>query len=143
MLPKLFLIPIITGLLAQVSKFIWLAGSQKFDPRSLSFYGGMPSAHTAIAVSLMTVVGLQDGIRSSTFALATIFGLLVIRDAIGFRRYIGGHSEALNRLVRGMPEKDRREFQAFREQLGHTPLEAFVGAVLGFAISALFYLIIP
>lgn len=141
MIPKLLLIPILTGVMTQLAKLIWqTAGSGSFSWRNLHFYGGMPSAHTAIAASLVTVVGLQEGLSSPAFAIAAVFGILVIRDAIGFRRYIGGHSRALNLIVRHLPKDDQRKFDGYREHLGHTPLEAFVGAVIGFSLSAVLYL---
>ncbi len=143
MIPKLLLIPLIVGLITQLSKFIWHAQAGMVNWRAVSFYGGMPSTHTAIMVSLTTVVGLETGITSAAFALACVVSLVVVRDAIGFRRYLGTHSRALNRMVRDLPATKQDEFEEFREQLGHTPLEAFVGGIMGFALSALFYLVIP
>ena len=140
MIPKLLLIPIITGVITQLAKLIWQTSADSFSLRKIHFYGGMPSAHTAISSSLITVVGLQEGLSSPAFAIATVFGILVIRDAIGFRRYIGGHSRALNLIVRHLPKEDQRKFDGYREQLGHTPLEAFVGAIIGVALSSVLYI---
>lgn len=140
MIPTILIIPIIVGFIAQVTKYLWQAWSGNFDIRTVSLYGGMPSAHTAIVASLVTVLGLSEGLTSASFAVAFIFGIMVIRDAIGFRRTIGRQSQALNRLMRNLPKLDQRRFEDFQEQLGHTPLEAFVGAVVGFALSAILYL---
>ncbi|MFH1170939.1 MAG: divergent PAP2 family protein [bacterium] len=139
MIPILLIIPLITGVITQATKLIWRAAEGTFSWRSLTFYGGMPSAHTAFASSLITVVGLKEGVQSPSFALATIFGIIIVRDAIGFRRYIGSHSRALNIIVQDLPKKTQSRFRGFREQLGHTPLEAFVGAIIGIALSSVLY----
>lgn len=142
MIPKILIIPLIVGFLAQVSKLLWEAPRGRMSWHSLNTYGGMPSTHTAIAISLVTVIGFAEGFMSASFAIAVIVSILVIRDAIGFRRYLGGHSQALNLIVQELPERERSRFRYYREQLGHTPLEAFLGAVLGFSLSAIFYLVI-
>ena len=94
MIPLLLVIPIITGVVTQCAKFLWQAAEGTFSLRSLAFYGGMPSSHTAIASSLITVIGLREGIQSPAFAVAVIFGIVVVRDAIGFRRYIGSSNRS-------------------------------------------------
>ncbi len=143
MVPKLLLIPLLVGFLTQVIKLLWHTRAGTLSWRAALLYGGMPSAHTAMMVSLVTVVGMSQGIFSATFAIAAVVSILVIRDAVGFRRYLGHHSRALNTIVNHLPEKKQEALQHFREQLGHTPLEVFVGAVFGFSLSATFYLLIP
>ena len=100
-------------------------------------YGGMPSAHSAFVVSLSAFLGLQEGFNSPLFAVAIVFSIITIRDAIGVRREIGSHGEALNALVNRLPENDQTAFQNFTEKMGHSPLEVFVGSVFGLTIALL------
>ncbi len=140
--PLLIVIPLVAGFLTQLSKLFWERKHGPLTWRSLDSYGGMPSTHTSIGVSLVTVIGLHEGVDDPDFSVAVIFAIIVIRDAIGFRRYLGSHGQALNVMVRELPRGDQRQFTHFRERLGHTPLEAFVGGVLGFALSSVLYLLL-
>jgi acid phosphatase family membrane protein YuiD len=45
----------------------------------------MPSAHTAVAVSLTTALALKYGIWSDYFAMALSFTVIIIYDAINIR----------------------------------------------------------
>ena len=143
MIPKLLIIPLLTGFITQMLKYVWHAAAGRLEWRSINLYGGMPSTHTAISVSLVNVIGLSEGLFSPEFAISVIVALLVVRDAVGFRRYLGGHSRALNVIVKALPVEEQNQFHRFRERLGHTPLEAFVGGIVGFALSSVFYLVIP
>ncbi len=142
-IPKLLLIPLITGIISQLAKVVIQAVSGTFSIRKIHLYGGMPSTHTAIASSVMTVIGLQEGASSPAFVISSAWAVLVVRDAIGFRRYIGNLSRTLNRIVQTLPQDERRQHPLFRERLGHTPLEAFVGSIVGFCLSAVLYLLLP
>lgn len=140
MIPILLLIPLIVGFGTQVVKALWETRG-RLTWSSLDSYGGMPSTHTAIMVSLATVIGLHENVASADFAIASVVAIIVIRDAMGFRRYLGSHGHALNLMVRELPKKEQDQFEHFRERLGHTPLEAFVGAVIGFCASSVLYVL--
>lgn len=100
-------------------------------------YGGMPSAHSAFVVSLSTYLGLTQGFSSPFFAIAIVFTIITVRDAIGIRQEIGRHGASINLLMSRLPEKEQKEFKVFSEHMGHTPLEVFVGSVFGLAIALL------
>lgn len=101
--------------------------------------GGMPSSHSAGVSSLATYIALKRGIRTIDFALAAIFGLLVMYDAQGVRRQAGELTIKLNNLeeqierLRG--EEDHhyhdRKSERLKERLGHQPIEVVGGAILG------------
>ncbi len=132
----LFLIPIASAIIAQALKLILDGVRGNFDVRHMiAEYGGMPSSHTAFVVSLTTIVGLREGVTSAVFAVALIFAIIVIRDAIGFRRTLGRQSKALNLLLRDVAEKKRIPVPTFHEEMGHNPLEVLVGGVIGFLLS--------
>ncbi|MFA5070571.1 MAG: divergent PAP2 family protein [Patescibacteria group bacterium] len=142
--PKLILIPLIVGLISFGLKIIIKAIKGTFSWELSATYGGMPSIHTAFVVSLSTVVALYDGIFSATFAMSAIFSLIIIRDAVGYRRYLGIHSKVLNSVIQELPHKERVKFPPhLQEQLGHTPLQAVIGALIGFIAAILLYIIIP
>lgn len=143
-IPKLLLIPIIAVAITQVLKFIIEAVRHELRWASLLEYGGMPSAHTAFVVALDTVIWKQEGWTSPAFAVAVVFSMLIIRDAIGLRQVLGQHGRTLNMLIRELPNKEERKFpQHLLERLGHTPLQAFVGGVIGVVIGLVLYSWIP
>lgn len=143
-IPKLVLIPIIAGVATQVIKFIIQAAKGELRWMTLQEYGGMPSAHTAFVVSLDTVIWLQDGWTSPAFAVAVIFSLLIIRDAIGLRQFLSQHGRVLNMLIKDLPDEMEAKYPSkLTERMGHTPLQAFVGGVLGFVIGYALYAWLP
>jgi acid phosphatase family membrane protein YuiD len=142
--PKLILIPLVVGLICFALKILIKSIKGTFSWELSSTYGGMPSIHTAFVVSLSTVIGLAEGIFSPSFAISAIFSLIIIRDAVGYRRYLGIHSKVLNSIILELPHKERVKFPShLQEQLGHTPTEALVGAIIGFVTATLLYIIIP
>ena len=97
--------------------------------------GGMPSSHSAFVIGMATTTGLIDGFHSTTFALALGFALVVMYDAAGLRRSAGKMAATLNKIVDHVYNVPTSE--KLRELLGHTPVEVFVGAILGIT-SAMF-----
>ncbi len=89
--------------------------------------GGMPSAHAAVVASLATSLGFDFGWTSPFFQVSAVLGGIIIYDAVTLRRVVGEHSLILKEMVR---EKTRRSF-LFGEMIGHTPLEASVGILIG------------
>ncbi|TMC51391.1 MAG: divergent PAP2 family protein [Chloroflexi bacterium] len=112
---------------------------RRVNLRWLVTMGGMPSSHSATVAGLATAVGLREGVRSTPFAIALAFALVVMYDAAGVRRAAMTQARILNQIVdelfQGHPISETR----LRELLGHTPVEVFVGAILGIAI-AIFYI---
>ena len=91
--------------------------------------GGMPSSHSAFVIGMATSTGLIDGFCSTTFALALGFAFVVMYDAAGLRRAAGKMAATLNKIVDHVYDVPTSE--KLRELLGHTPVEVFVGAILG------------
>lgn len=111
---------------------------RRINLRWLTTMGGMPSSHSATVAGLATAVGLREGLRSTQFAVALAFALVVMYDAAGVRRAAMTQARILNQIVdelfQGHPISETR----LRELLGHTPVEVFVGAVLGIVIAAIY-----
>nr|WP_281272485.1 divergent PAP2 family protein [Paenibacillus taihuensis] len=101
--------------------------------------GGMPSSHSAAVCSLAASIGLADGFHSSMFALAVLFSVITMYDAMGIRRHAGTHATILNRIIRLFPahSKELQEEGTLKEMLGHRPIEVCAGAVLGVVIGLL------
>jgi uncharacterized protein len=99
--------------------------------------GGMPSAHTATVCALCTSIAMTVGVGSIYFSIAVVLAVIVMYDAAGVRQSVGQHSAVLNRLVKEFSfrttKQDREE--VFREFIGHTPFQVFVGALLGIFVA--------
>ena len=93
--------------------------------------GGMPSSHAAAVSALSTAVGLREGFTSTLFCVTLYFSLIVMYDAAGLRRAAGRQAAVLNRLIDEHFQHPEAQAQRLMELLGHTPLEVFVGALLG------------
>jgi len=138
------LLPIIAFAIAQGTKFILKTRKQKkFRFRNLFAYSDMPSGHTSVVVALTTITGLINGIDSALFAITFVFSAIVITDAIGFRNYLGQHGKTLNILVKDLEEDDFLDdsYPELLEKIGHTPIQAIIGAFIGFTVSVVGYLI--
>src|SRR5687768_2754763 len=100
--------------------------------RRLIETGGLPSAHSALVMGMSIGVGINDGFRSTTFAIALVFALIVMYDALSLRREAGKHADILNELLLLSTIREAfKEREALKELLGHTPLEVLAGAALG------------
>jgi len=138
---QLIIIPIVVGAITQIIKLI-IDGI----PNNLNWqhiyndYGGMPSSHTAFVVSLVTAVGFREGLESAAFAIALIFTLVIMRDAVGFRRQLGKNSAVTNLLAKEVFKK-KNNVPHLQEKIGHTLPEVIAGALLGFSLTSILYLV--
>ena len=122
--------------LAQASKLlIMLLRERKVRLSLLASAGGMPSAHSAVVVALTTRVGIQDGVGSTSFALALVFAGIVLYDAAGVRRAVSHQARILNRILEEVLEYQRFSEKRLLDLLGHTPFEVFVGSLLGLLVA--------
>jgi acid phosphatase family membrane protein YuiD len=93
--------------------------------------GGMPSSHSALVTCAAHTIGLFNGFDSSLFALAVVVAMVVIYDATGIRRQAGRHAQLINAMISDLASGYPIEGKKLREVLGHTPLEALAGILLG------------
>jgi acid phosphatase family membrane protein YuiD len=103
--------------------------------------GGMPSSHSATVLGLTTAAALKDGFGSSTFAIAAILSIIVIIDACGVRYETGKQSKMLNKIVQEMFTDTENAETHFKEFIGHTPLQVFVGAMLGIIVGIVMFFV--
>lgn len=118
--------------LAQASKLlIYLLREGRLEARFLTAAGGMPSSHSALVTALATRVGMDYGVSSGLFAIATIFAAVVLYDAAGVRRAVSHQARIINRMLEEVIEYQRFNEKRLLELLGHTPFEVVVGLLLG------------
>lgn len=136
------IIPLIVVIATQAVKLLTDAIKGNFTLKNLFIsYGGMPSAHTAFATSITTLVGITEGFESATFGVALVFTILVMRDASTFRNILGNLAQSFNKLVEQLPKSKQAGLPYFRERVGHSLLEVAVGALWGIGLTWLLYLL--
>ena len=99
--------------------------------RELWELDGMPSSHSAVVAGLATLIGKYEGVSSSIFALALIVAFVVMYDACGVRRAAGKQAAMLNKLIETPGLTGMQVSEKLVEVLGHTPVQVFVGALIG------------
>lgn len=136
---KFIYIPVLLWFFIQCFKVIWdLVATRKFDFKRVLGAGGMPSSHSAVVCSLATLVGRYQGFDSALFGVAFILAIVVMYDAAGVRRAAGKQAKLLNKIVQTPGLNALQVQEKLVEVLGHTPLEVFVGAILGIVVGIIF-----
>ncbi len=131
-------IPILLWLIIQSFKVIWdLVTEKKFNFKRILGAGGMPSSHSAVVTSLATLIGRNEGFDSAIFALAVIFACVVMYDAAGIRRAAGKQAQLLNKIINTPGLSGLQVQEKLVEVLGHTPIQVFVGALIGIVVGAI------
>ena len=123
--------------IAQFYKFIsFIITNKKLNLARLFQTGGMPSSHTAFMVAMTTSCGLISGFNSVDFAIALVITFVVMYDAAGLRRSVGKQAAVINQIISELfSQHPHLSSERFKELLGHTPIEVFVGAILGINIA--------
>jgi acid phosphatase family membrane protein YuiD len=124
--------------IAQVTKTIYdLFKQRKLVVGRLVSSGGMPSSHSSLVTGLATATGRVAGIGSVAFAVTVVLAGIVMYDAAGVRRAVSIQARILNQMIdeafQGKPFAEKR----LRELIGHTPIQVFVGGLLGIAVGLL------
>lgn len=134
-----FMIALLSMVVAQMIKIIyyWIVDGE-FNLWHFTEAGGMPSAHSAMVCSLTMSLGLVYGFSSPLFALAFIFSIVVVYDAMGVRRLAGKQALVLNRMI----EEEKISSEKLSELIGHSALEVFFGGILGVGIAIVMYFLI-
>lgn len=101
--------------------------------------GGMPSSHSALVTGIAHAAGLFYGYDHPVFGLAVAFAMVVVYDATGIRRQAGIHAAVINAMIEDLASGHPLKGEQLREVLGHTPLEAFGGVVLGLATAQIMW----
>ncbi len=115
--------------------------TRRFNWALLVQAGGMPSSHSALIVGIAHGIGLSMGFDSALFALAFAMAMIVIYDATGIRRQAGKHAELINAMINDLAAGNPLKEEQLREVLGHTPLEALGGILLGLIVAQVTWLL--
>lgn len=91
----------------------------------------MPSSHSAVVSSLAILIGKEYGFDSGIFALSLIMAFVVMYDAAGVRRAAGKQASILNKILETPGLTTGEVQEKLIEALGHTPVQVFVGAIIG------------
>jgi acid phosphatase family membrane protein YuiD len=124
--------------LAQLSKTIYeLLRQRKLIISRLVSSGGMPSSHSALVTGLATATGRQLGFASTAFAIAVVLAAIVMYDAAGVRRAVSIQARILNQMIEEASQGWMHGEKRLRELIGHTPIQVFVGGLLGVGVGLL------
>ena len=140
---RIFMASVSGWLVAQILKTIihmWF--NRKFVAERLVGSGGMPSSHSATVCALAAAAGMEYGGGSFQFAMAAVFAIVVMYDAIGVRRETGIQARVLDEMMELFTKmgKEMSVEDKLKEFVGHTPLQVLMGALLGILIAVLMYL---
>ncbi|HDT14841.1 MAG TPA: divergent PAP2 family protein [Firmicutes bacterium] len=137
---KIFYTTFLAWFLAQTIKvLIFFISHRKFDFRLFVGTGGMPSSHTASVTAGTTIVGLTAGWDSTVFMVCLLYCIVVVSDAVGVRRAAGAQAMVLNKMLDDIEHNDYHAGKRLKELLGHTPLEAMAGMVIGISFAVIMY----
>jgi acid phosphatase family membrane protein YuiD len=103
--------------------------------------GGMPSSHSALIVAITHGIGLSVGFGTALYALSFAISMIVIYDATGIRRQAGKHAELINAMIKDLAAGNPLKQEQLREVLGHTPVEALGGILLGLIVAQLTWML--
>lgn len=139
---RIFMASVSGWLVAQILKTIihmWF--NRKFVAERLVGSGGMPSSHSATVCALAAASGMEYGGGSFQFAMAAVFAIVVMYDAIGVRRETGIQAKVLNEMMELFDKmgKEMSVEEKLKEFVGHTPLQVLMGALLGILIAVTVY----
>lgn len=140
---RLFIVPLIVMILAQATKLISEALRGNFSWEHFNNYGGMPSAHGALASSLVTILYLEQGLGDAALAVAVILFFIVVRDATGFRRQLGLHAELINLMIKDLGKAKEYKYPVLNQRLGHTPTQVLAGTIFGVVVTYIITLALP
>ena len=145
------IICVFSMLFCQIAKFIILSIKNKdINWNVLYSTGGFPSSHSGLCMSLVTslfLFQLNDlGTLDWSFAVAVVFSIIVIHDAMGVRLEASKHAKILNNLTSEMSVEEKRTIGfgkkgSLKEMLGHKSFEVAGGVFFGILIGILGFII--
>ena len=134
LLPAALIIAALVQVSCQIFKVVYYSiKDRKLEPGYLTATGGIPSSHSAFVTALSVTVGIRNGFASDIFAVAAVFSIIVMYDAVRLRGIVQRQSKLLNRLTSRYHPQEHEEL---REMVGHTPGEIVTGVLIGGTVSA-------
>lgn len=128
----LILIPVCAFVLSIFLKWLFVfISTWKINLSRALWSWWMPSAHSAVVVSLATAVAIKYGVNSDLFAITMAFTGIIIYDALNVRFEAWLHASTINDFL-----WEKR----FKESLWHLPSEAFAGSMLWLIVAFILHL---
>lgn len=132
---KYIYVPMLVWFFIQTYKVIYeLITTKKFNFKRIIGAGGMPSSHSAVVMTITTLIGKYEGVETSLFALSIVFAMVVMYDAAGVRRAAGKQAHLLNKIIETPGLTNVQVQEKLVEVLGHTPLQVIIGATIGVVV---------
>lgn len=100
--------------------------------RSAFANGGMPSLHSAFMSGIVFSIYFSEGF-SSVFVLGLAIMFVTFSDAVRVRQNLGLQGLALNKAL------SKLHIQGVKVVLGHTGFQVFIGFLIGFLCSLIFF----
>ena len=133
---RILIISVFSWFTAGIIKvFVGFIITRKINPFLVMSSGGMPSSHTATVISLVISTGVYCGVHTAEFAIATIFAIIVIHDAMGVRFETGKQAKILNQIIFDSDFFSNISEEKLKEYVGHTPLQTLCGAIVGIFVA--------
>ena len=133
---RFFIVSVSSWFVAQFLKTVLYAlENKKWDWTRLFGDGGMPSGHSAMVSSLAMLSALTFGFGSFEFAVTSILAIIVCHDAMGVRLETGKQAVKINEILEAFEllAPDKISEANLKEFVGHTPIQAMAGILLGIA----------
>jgi len=136
----IWILVLICGVSTQLFKLlIYSAVQRRLAVGVLGESVGLPSLHASVLTCLMVLVGIQAGWRATETALALVFAVIVIHDAIRLKSATQQQRVVLYQLVQAVPGMGhvRRQVATILNVRAHHPLHVAIGTLFGllFAIA--------
>ena len=110
------------------------AGDLKRAPWRIIWASGMPSSHSSLTISVLTIIGLKYGLNNELFGLSFVIAGITIYDRSRMFKIFSTFQKkfpALQKKVEDDPE--------IKELVGHSISEIIVGCIIGFFTGVLVY----
>lgn len=135
---KYIYVPFLVWFAVQAFKVVYeLIKNKEFNFKRIVGAGGLISSHSATMATITTLIGKYEGVNTPLFALAIIVSFIVMYDACSVRRAAGEQAKMLNKISERPEFANIKGDKKFVENLGHTPLQVVLGAILGFIVGIL------
>lgn len=138
---QIIILSIISLTVCQLLKVLLFSiRDKKLAVNALFTTGGMPSSHTGTVITLVISLGIFQfndlGSLDFSFAVALIFAIVTIHDAMGVRYEASKHAKILNNLVADEELEVKRQLGfgkkgKLKELLGHKIVEVIGGLIVG------------
>ncbi|MFC1496740.1 divergent PAP2 family protein [Candidatus Margulisiibacteriota bacterium] len=123
-------------LISQTLKVVlYYIKDREFDLWHFCEAAGMPSTHSAMVTSMTMSLGLLNGFSSPLFALAVVFSIIVMYDAMGVRFAAGQQALILNKIIEDIYSERAGDKEKLKELIGHTPSEVVGGFIVGIIVA--------